>query len=62
MDVAAVLDRRPQVAVIDEFAHSNVPGGGRNAKRWQDVEELLAAGMDVLTAVNVQHLESLGRP
>ncbi|MFE0257075.1 ATP-binding protein [Streptomyces sp. NPDC059010] len=59
MDVAAVLDRRPQVAVVDEFAHRNVPGGGRNTKRWQDIEDLLAAGIDVITAVNVQHLESL---
>ncbi|MFF4546059.1 ATP-binding protein [Streptomyces sp. NPDC001435] len=59
MDLAAVLDRRPQLAVVDEFAHTNVPGDGRNAKRWQDVEELLAAGIDVVTAINVQHLESL---
>ncbi|WP_327748290.1 ATP-binding protein [Streptomyces europaeiscabiei] len=59
MDLAAVLERRPQVAIVDEFAHSNVPGDGRNAKRWQDVEELLAAGVDVITAVNVQHLASL---
>lgn len=59
MDLAAVLDRRPQVAIVDEFAHRNVPGGGRNPKRWQDIEELLAAGIDVITAVNVQHLESL---
>ncbi|MGW7721266.1 ATP-binding protein [Streptomyces chartreusis] len=59
MDLAAVLDRRPQVAIVDEFAHSNVPGDGRNAKRWQDIEELLVAGIDVITAVNVQHLESL---
>ena len=58
MDVDAVLARRPQVAVVDELAHTNVPGG-RNDKRWQDVEELLAAGIDVLTTVNVQHLESL---
>ncbi|MFG2146931.1 ATP-binding protein [Streptomyces sp. NPDC048696] len=58
MDLDAVLERRPQVALVDEFAHSNVPGG-RNAKRWQDIEELLAAGIDVVTAVNVQHLESL---
>ena len=49
MDLAAVLARRPQVAIVDEFAHSNVPGGGRNAKRWQDIEELLAAGIDVIT-------------
>ncbi|MFC0844783.1 ATP-binding protein [Streptomyces noboritoensis] len=58
MDLDAVLERAPQVALVDEFAHSNVPGG-RNAKRWQDIEELLAAGIDVVTAVNVQHLESL---
>ncbi|WP_327182916.1 ATP-binding protein [Streptomyces sp. NBC_01334] len=59
MDLAAVLARRPQVAIVDEFAHSNVPGGGRNAKRWQDIEELLAAGIDVISALNIQHLESL---
>lgn len=59
MDLAAVLARRPQVALVDEFAHSNVPGGGRNPKRWQDIEELLAAGIDVITALNIQHLESL---
>jgi len=59
MDLAAVLARRPKVVVVDEFAHSNVPGSGRNAKRWQDIDELLAAGIDVITAVNVQHLASL---
>ncbi|MQY40584.1 Sensor protein KdpD [Streptomyces sp. RB17] len=59
MDLDAVLARRPQVAIVDEFAHSNVPGDGRNPKRWQDIEELLAAGIDVITAVNIQHLESL---
>ncbi|GGT87802.1 sensor histidine kinase [Streptomyces violascens] len=58
MDLDAVLVRRPQVALVDELAHSNVPGG-RHAKRWQDIEELLAAGIDVVTAVNIQHLESL---
>ncbi|MFJ1706607.1 ATP-binding protein [Kitasatospora sp. NPDC088346] len=58
MDVDAVLARKPSVALVDELAHTNVPGG-RNAKRWQDVEELLAAGVDVITTVNVQHLESL---
>ncbi|MEV6161194.1 DUF4118 domain-containing protein [Streptomyces sp. NPDC052052] len=58
MDLDAVLARRPQVALVDELAHSNVPGA-RNAKRWQDVEELLAAGIDVVTTLNVQHLESL---
>ncbi|EPD62517.1 sensor histidine kinase [Streptomyces sp. HGB0020] len=59
MDLAAVLARSPEVAIVDEFAHTNVPGGGCNAKRWQDIEVLLTAGIDVLTAVNVQHLESL---
>jgi two-component system, OmpR family, sensor histidine kinase KdpD len=58
MDLDAVLARRPQVALVDELAHTNVPGS-RNAKRWQDVQELLAAGIDVLSTVNVQHLESL---
>src|SRR5690349_11057017 len=58
MDVDAVLARRPEIALVDEFAHTNVPGS-RNAKRWQDVEELLDAGIDVLSTVNVQHLESL---
>ncbi|OLF17208.1 sensor histidine kinase [Actinophytocola xanthii] len=58
MDLGAVLARRPEVAVVDELAHSNVPGSP-NPKRWQDVEELLAAGIDVLSTVNVQHLESL---
>ncbi|MFF3128614.1 DUF4118 domain-containing protein [Streptomyces sp. NPDC057908] len=58
MDLDAVLARSPQVALVDELAHSNVPGA-RNAKRWQDVEELLAAGIDVVTTLNVQHLESL---
>jgi two-component system sensor histidine kinase KdpD len=59
MDVDAVLARRPRVALVDELAHTNVPGS-RNAKRWQDVEELLAAGIDVISTVNIQHLESLG--
>ncbi|WP_328834821.1 ATP-binding protein [Streptomyces europaeiscabiei] len=59
MNLAAVLARRPQVAIVDEFAHSNVPGDGRNPKRWQDIEALLAAGVDVVTALNIQHLESL---
>ncbi|MGW3112322.1 ATP-binding protein [Streptomyces sp. NPDC001091] len=59
MDVDAVLRRAPAVALVDELAHTNVPGS-RNAKRWQDVEELLAAGIDVVSTVNIQHLESLG--
>ncbi|WP_084724673.1 sensor histidine kinase [Streptacidiphilus melanogenes] len=58
LDLDAVLARRPEVVLVDELAHTNVPGG-RNAKRWQDVQELLDAGIDVLTTVNVQHLESL---
>ncbi|MET9512713.1 ATP-binding protein [Streptomyces flavidovirens] len=59
MDVDAVLQRRPAVALVDELAHTNVPGS-RNAKRCQDVEELLQAGIDVISTVNIQHLESLG--
>ena len=59
MDLDAVLRRHPKVALIDEFAHTNVPGSGRNEKRWQDVMEILAAGIDVITTVNIQHLESL---
>ncbi|AXG80723.1 sensor histidine kinase [Streptomyces paludis] len=59
MDVDAVLERRPAVALVDELAHTNVPGS-RNAKRWQDVEELLKAGIEVVSTVNIQHLESLG--
>src|SRR5262245_19697650 len=58
MDLDAVLARRPQVAVVDEIAHTNVPGS-RNKKRYQDVLELLDAGINVICAFNVQHLESL---
>jgi len=58
LDVDAVLARRPAVVVVDELAHANAPGS-RNRERWQDVEELLAAGIDVLTTVNVHDLESL---
>ncbi len=58
MDIDAVLARHPQVALVDELAHTNVPGC-RNAKRWQDVDELLSAGIDVITTLNIQHLESL---
>ncbi|MBB5916763.1 two-component system sensor histidine kinase KdpD [Nocardia transvalensis] len=58
LDVEAVLRRRPAVVLIDELAHTNVPGS-RNEKRWQDVHELLDAGIDVVSTVNVQHLESL---
>ncbi|WP_405775350.1 ATP-binding protein [Streptomyces sp. NBC_01538] len=59
MDLGEVLARRPQVAIVDEFAHSNVPGDGRNPKRWQDIQALLDAGIDVVTALNIQHLTSL---
>ncbi len=59
MDLDAVLRRHPQVALVDELAHTNVPGSGRHAKRWEDVLELLDAGIDVITTVNIQHLESL---
>ncbi len=58
MDLDAVLARKPEIALVDEFAHTNVPGS-RHAKRWQDVEELLAAGIEVISNVNIQHLESL---
>jgi two-component system sensor histidine kinase KdpD len=58
MDTDAVLARRPHVAVVDEFPHTNVPGSAR-AKRYEDVHVLLDAGIDVLTTMNVQHLESL---
>jgi two-component system sensor histidine kinase KdpD len=57
-DVEAILRRHPQVCVIDEFAHTNIPGS-EHGKRWQDVHILLDAGIDVLTTMNVQHLESL---
>ncbi|MFJ9910108.1 DUF4118 domain-containing protein [Actinacidiphila glaucinigra] len=59
MDVDAVLARRPEVALVDELAHTNIPGS-RNEKRWQDIEELLQAGINVISTVNIQHLESLG--
>jgi two-component system sensor histidine kinase KdpD len=58
MDVAAVLTRRPQVAIVDELGHANLPGS-RNDRRWQDVEELLATGIDVISTVSIQDLESL---
>jgi two-component system sensor histidine kinase KdpD len=58
MDLDGVLARHPQVALVDELAHTNVPGS-RNEKRWQDINELLDAGIDVVSTVNIQHLESL---
>jgi len=59
MDLDAVLRRRPRIALIDELAHTNVPGSGRHGKRWQDVMEILGAGIGVITTVNIQHLESI---
>ena len=58
MDLGAVLARKPEVALVDELAHTNVPGS-ENAKRYQDVQDLLAAGIHVISTLNVQHLESL---
>lgn len=58
LDVEAVMRRRPEVVLVDELAHTNTPGS-KNAKRWQDVEELLDAGITVISTVNIQHLESL---
>jgi two-component system sensor histidine kinase KdpD len=58
MDLRAVLNRAPELCLIDELAHTNAPGG-EHAKRFQDVEDILAAGIDVLSTLNVQHLESL---
>src|SRR5438270_2686460 len=58
MDVDAVLTRRPERVLVDELAHTNVPGS-RNEKRWQDIDELLNAGINVISTVNIQHLESL---
>src|SRR5215472_17891905 len=58
LDVPAVLARHPQVVLVDELAHTNTPGS-KNPKRWQDVEELLDAGITVISTVNIQHLKSL---
>lgn len=58
MDTQAVLNLRPEVVIVDELAHTNVPGS-KNEKRWQDVLEILQAGISVISAVNIQHLESL---
>ena len=59
MDVDAVLAREPEIALVDELAHTNAPGS-LHPKRWQDVEDLLVAGIDVISTVNTQHIESLG--
>ncbi len=58
MDVDAILARAPEVVLVDELAHTNIPGS-RNAKRWQDIQDLLDAGTTVITTVNIQHLESI---
>jgi len=58
MDLDALLERRPQLVLVDELAHTNAPGS-RHPKRYQDVEELLAAGIDIFSTINVQHIESL---
>ncbi len=58
MDIDAVLERRPEIVLVDELAHTNAPGS-RHPKRWQDIEELRAAGINVMTTVNIQHVESL---
>ncbi|HVV18562.1 MAG TPA: sensor histidine kinase, partial [Pseudonocardiaceae bacterium] len=58
MDTEAIIARHPEVVLVDELAHTNIPGS-RHAKRWEDIDELLDAGIDVLSTVNVQHLESL---
>ncbi len=59
MDLDAILRRRPEVALVDELAHTNVPGSGRHEKRWQDVLDILGAGINLITTVNIQHLESI---
>ena len=58
MDLDAILERRPQLVLVDELAHTNAPGS-RHPKRYLDVEELIAAGIDVFTTLNIQHVESL---
>ncbi len=59
MDLDAVLRRHPDVVLVDELAHTNIPGSGRHEKRWQYVMDLLDAGIDIITTVNIQHLESI---
>ena len=58
LDVQAVINLRPEVVIIDELAHTNIQGS-KNEKRWQDVLEILEAGINVISAVNIQHIESL---
>src|ERR1043165_5961375 len=58
MDLQTILNIHPEVAIVDELAHTNIPGS-KNEKRWQDVIDILDAGIDVVTAVNIQHIESI---
>src|SRR5579872_7136891 len=58
MDVQAIINLRPEVVVVDELAHTNIEGS-HNEKRWQDVNEILSAGINVISAINIQHIESL---
>ena len=58
MDIDAILERKPQIVLVDELAHTNVPGS-RNVKRYEDVQEILDAGIHVISTLNIQHLESL---
>lgn len=58
MDLDAILQLHPELVIVDELAHTNIEGS-RNEKRWQDVMELLDAGINVISAVNIQHIESL---
>lgn len=58
MDVQAIVNQHPEIVIVDELAHTNVPGG-KNEKRWQDVLEILDAGINVISAVNIQHIESI---
>ncbi len=59
MDLDAILKRKPKVVLVDELAHTNVPGSGTHVKRWEDVLQIIEAGIAVITTVNIQHLESL---
>ena len=58
MDLQTILNIRPEVVIVDELAHTNIPGS-KNEKRWQDVLEILDAGINVISAVNIQHIESI---
>ena len=58
MDLQAILNIHPEVVIVDELAHTNIPGS-KNEKRWQDVIEILDAGINVISAVNIQHIESI---